>query len=114
MPDYSPIVVGSLSALAILAGHWFPWRRLLGRDLHRTEAYIYGVTSICAPVLAAFALAGEGWAARVLACAVLGAGLSTLASKALDAAIEREHRIKDLEDKLNYGRSEGLPADRDD
>ena len=109
--DATPVVVGSLSALAILAGHWFPWRRLLGRDLHRTEADTYGVTSICAPVLAAFALASEGWTARVLACAVLGACLSTLASKALDAAIERVHRIKDLEDRLSYGKSERVQDD---
>lgn len=83
---------------------------MLGRELHRTEAYIYGVTCIVGPTLPALSMAGQTWAGVVLACAVLGAGLSTLAAKAIDRAVEMRHRILDLEDRATYAIRE-LPDD---
>jgi hypothetical protein len=45
--DYSPIVdTAILCGLLIAALHWFPWRRLLGADLHRLLTYALGVSVI--------------------------------------------------------------------
>jgi hypothetical protein len=49
------------SALLIAVGHWFPWRALLHRDLHRVEAYIYGVLAVVGGiVLALFGATAPG------------------------------------------------------
>ena len=41
-----PVVAGcTLVALLLLVGHWFPWPRFLGREMHRLEAYVYGTGS---------------------------------------------------------------------
>jgi len=39
-------LAATFSALLIIGGHWFPWRALLHRDLHRLEAYIMGLLAI--------------------------------------------------------------------
>ncbi len=33
-------------ALILAIAHWMPWQQLLGRKLHRLEAYLIGTTAI--------------------------------------------------------------------
>ena len=98
-------IVGAASATLILVGHWFPWRKALGRDLHRIEAYAYGVGCIIGPTLFAYQLVGTAQATATLLVATFGAGIATLASKAIDAAIDHAHHVKDLEDRLAHVRT---------
>lgn len=98
------ILVGAGSALWILAGHWFPFRKGFRRDMHRTEAYVYGVLGIVGPTLLAYKLAGTKDAAAILVTATVSAGAATVASKTVDAAIEYSHELADLKDRLHYAK----------
>lgn len=41
------MVIGlALTVVLLLAGHWFPWFRFIGRKLPRLLAYTYGVAAI--------------------------------------------------------------------
>jgi hypothetical protein len=40
------IVCTVLPGVAMIAAHWFPWRRLLHRDLHNLERYAIGTSAI--------------------------------------------------------------------
>ena len=102
-------LVGAASATFILVGHWFPWRKAFGRDLHRVEAYAYGVACIILPAIVAYQLAGTAQATAILLVATFSAGLATLISKAIDAAIDHAHHVKDLEDRLAHVRT--IPSD---
>lgn len=69
------------------AAHWFPWRRLLGRDLHQLEAYAIGSGAIVGTA-AATIVQDEGGDrydhATMLLFAAGSAGIITLAAYALD------------------------------
>ena len=90
-----------LPFLAIWAGHWFPWRKLIGRDLSRPEAYIYGVTCIIGvPIV--ILIAYHLWFPVLLVSAgVVGAGAGTLSAYAIDTWAEMRHRNIDLEESLH-------------
>ena len=77
-------------ALLMVAGHYFPWRPLTGRDLHPNAARIYGVGVIGAtfsvlvfwlPDLTAL------WAIGLLWTCIASAGGATVAVWILDALI---------------------------
>ncbi len=86
-------------SLAMLAGHWFPWRKVLRRPLHRVEGYIYGVGWILLIPLAALTYAGLWDHAALLAGAAGGAGAATLLAYAVDRWTEAEHKVMDAQDK---------------
>lgn len=88
--------------LAMLAGHWFPWRKVLRRPLHAPECYIYGVLWILAVPLAALAYAGLWFYAALLGGSVAAAGAGTLLAYAVDRWTEAEHKVIDAEDKAAY------------
>lgn len=91
----------TLPFLAIWAGHWFPWRKLLGRDLRRPEAYAYGVICVVGMPLIIMALNGDWFPALLITASTLGAGIATLLAYGVDAWAEMRHRAKDLEDTLH-------------
>lgn len=89
-------------ALAMFAGHWFPWRKVLRRDLYPVESYIYGVAWILAVPLAALLYAGMWGYAALLAGAAASAGAATLGAYAVDHWTETEHKLLDAEDRVRY------------
>lgn len=76
-------------AATMAAAHWFPWRRILGRDLHRLEAYAIGTATIVGTATAAI-LHSDGDsndAAAMLVLAAGSAGAATAAAYAIDEIV---------------------------
>lgn len=40
------VICTALPAIAMIAAHWFPWRRVMHRDLHNLERYAIGTSVI--------------------------------------------------------------------
>lgn len=81
--------------LLISVMHWFPWRALLHRDLHRIEAYILGIVAILAPAISLLWTQGNtGAIAIILACSV-AAGVATIGAKAIDKIAEYRNELHD-------------------
>lgn len=91
-----------LAAALILAGHWFPWRLLIGRELHRLEAYAYGVGVFL--LVAGAGLASVGyWSALVIVGAVwLAEGLATVGAYAIDHWAKQRHALQDAKERAEY------------
>jgi hypothetical protein len=88
-------LAATFSALLIIGGHWFPWRALLHRDLHRIEAYILGIVAILAPAISLLWTQGNtGAIAIILACSV-AAGIATVGAKAIDKIAEYRNELHD-------------------
>jgi hypothetical protein len=90
-------------AMTMAAAHWFPWRRLLHRELRNTEAYAIGTVAIVGTAVVSIA-ASDGDSddhIRMLLLAALSAGIATLAA----------HHIDD--DVKVRAENAGLKAERD-
>ncbi len=88
----SPILITALiCALVQLVLHWFPWRMLLGSDLHRVAAYMLGVLGFALPLTALYWHVGmDGWMHIVaLWACVLSSGLAVLSGYGLDWVVSR-------------------------
>lgn len=83
-------VCAVLPGTAMAAAHWFPWRRLFGRQLHRLEAYGIGTAAIVGTAAAAMRNSdGDGKEhAGLLVTAAASAGVATVIAWAVDAFIE--------------------------
>ncbi|MGV1049178.1 MAG: hypothetical protein ACOYD4_11720 [Solirubrobacterales bacterium] len=88
-------IAAGFSALLIGVGHWFPWRAILHRDLHRTEAYIYGLLAILGPSFAVLWLHAEWFALALITACALAAGLTTVATKGLDKITAYRNELHD-------------------
>lgn len=92
----SEIALAALvSLLLICTLHWFPWRLLLHRELHRTEAYIMGMLAILAPAGVVLWLTGNVYALIVVGACVVAAGVTTIAAKAIDLAAAHRNELHD-------------------
>lgn len=84
-----------VSALLIAVTHWFPWRVLLHRELHRVEAYAAGLIAILLPGLTLLALWAEYMAMAVIIACTIAAGLTTLIAKSIDKVAEHRNELHD-------------------
>ena len=84
------------SALLIAGGHWFPWRSLLHRDLHRVEAYVYGVLAILVPVFVVLWMQADWYAIALIAACTLAAGLATVTAKGIDRIADWRNQLHDM------------------
>lgn len=85
--NFFPLLAGAtLTALLLLVGHWFPWQRWLGRELHRLESYVYGTSSIFLGFLLVRWLEGNLYTAWQLAIIITAAGTATFSAWIADAA----------------------------
>lgn len=99
--SYLVFIVAPLISVAVLvAEHYFPWRRVIGRELPRPAAYMMGVIAVAGPVVVFFPndpALGVLWL-----CIILG-GLAVIGCYLLDGYIdgrdERE-RANKLEAKF--------------
>jgi len=94
----------SVPVALMFAGHFFPWRRLLGAPLPRPLAYLYGVGVILGT--ATFIILAEQpdymGALRYLWIVAASAGAATLAAYGIDAALEAKHLRADIQDRKAY------------
>lgn len=77
-------------AAALLAAHWFPWRKAIKRDLHRLEAYTIGTSMIVGTAAAAMSSDGSPSGrehAKLLLTATMSAGFATVLAWWIDAFI---------------------------
>lgn len=88
-------IAAGFSALVIGVGHWFPWRQLLHRELHRLEAYVYGVLAIVVPVVVVLQRRGDVFTTRLLVACVLAAGAATLLGKLIDLIAAYRNELHD-------------------
>lgn len=96
-----------ISALVLLAGHWFPFRKLFRRELPRIPSYIYGVLAIITPAIVLWSARGEQRAAWELFWISVSAGVAVAGAYLLDHLIDwyalyradREARV--LHDKVD-------------
>lgn len=83
--DFQNIVAGcGLVWLLIWVGHWFPWARILGREMHRLEAYTYGTGGIYLGLLLICFLFQDFTAARWTAWVMISAGAATFSAWGID------------------------------
>lgn len=103
--QYAPIIdTVFLCGLLIASLHWFPWRRLLGADLHRLLTYSLGVSVILGVPTLLYLRYQPDAAGTVLAmfwAAGLAAGAATIGAWAVDMMIEAMHLRRDNEDARN-------------
>jgi drug/metabolite transporter (DMT)-like permease len=90
--------------LLIAVGHWFPWRAVLHRELHRVEAYVYGVTSILAPAFVVLALRDDWYAIYLVGACTVAAGATTITTKAIDRIVEWRNELHDMKARQNAER----------
>lgn len=94
-------LTGLISALALAAGHYFPWRLLIGRELPRIPSYIYGVLAIALPVSGYMLLAGQWHSALALWSSIGAGGMAVIGCYWLDGRLEkynaRREKIEHME-----------------
>jgi hypothetical protein len=93
-------------AATMAAAHWFPWRRVFHRELHRLEAYACGTTAIVgtAALTIAHSEGDRGDHSTMLLVAAASAGATTLLAYALDKFVQQRARLARLlaeQDVLN-------------
>ncbi len=89
-------LAAGFSALLIAGGHWFPWAALLHRDLHRVEAYTFGVLAILGPAFGVLAVAGDWYAVAVVGACAVAAGVTTVTTKAIDRVAAWRNEVHDM------------------
>lgn len=50
------VLCTALPGIAMAAAHWFPWRRVMRRELHNLERYAIGTTAIVGTAAVAIAV----------------------------------------------------------
>jgi len=91
----------TVAALLILAGHWFPWRKLSKTGLHPLGAYIFGVLCILTVPVIVMYLRGAAFYAQLLLATAFAAGLATAAAYGIDAIIELRHKYADEKERAD-------------
>lgn len=91
----------TVAALLILAGHWFPWRKLWKGGLHPLGAYIFGVICILTVPLIVLYLRGAAFYAQLLLASASAAGLATASAYGIDAIIELRHKYADEKERAD-------------
>ncbi len=93
------LIACCVPAAIILAGHWFPWPSVLGRQLSRLEAYAFGVATIYVVPLALFGyVTDQTQMMAIFLISATSAGVATLAAWGIDQLVERYHRLQDEKD----------------
>lgn len=82
-------VVGLVPGLLMLAGHYFPFSQLLGKQMPLLARYTVGVSGI----IAGFALVAPLWATLLLLMAAAGAGAATALAYLVDHHIALYRRV---------------------
>ena len=104
-----------LSALLIMAAHWFPWPMIFGRKLKRLEAYAAGTLAIFVPattaVFAGLSVLDSIDVLTLFWLALSGAGGATFAAWGIDSAVSSYHSMKDRIDRAELGNRNDYPTE---
>lgn len=98
--NLSIMVAVALAFAGELAAHYIPWARIVGRELHRVEAYIIGLSIIFVSYSVwAFATGNEAalWA---LLKVIVAAGLTVMGCYVLDYVLEQRDRANDNDEQV--------------
>ena len=77
--------------LVLGIAHWFPWKKILGHDLHRLEAYAIGTATIVGTAAVAIADSDEGNEhAKLLLLTAISAGVTTVLAWWIDEVLGRK------------------------
>ena len=85
----------------MLAGHWLPWRQLIGRSLPKLAAYSWGVGGI----LAGFALVAPRPYTLLLLVVAVCAGGATVAGMLTDSYIANKREVIQAKGTLHVAES---------
>jgi hypothetical protein len=96
------LVTVLVSALLLIAGHYFNWPALIGQPLGRIPSYIYGVTAISVPLCLYYWLSGSVESAIALACVVFGGGASVVVCHAVDDWLLTKRRLREAEERERH------------
>jgi len=88
------LMMALLSCVAQLAAHYLPWRRLLGRQLRRTEAYTIGVVLMLAPFSVWLGLQGLWRVLLALWIVIAACGAVVIGAYGLDHYLETVQRLQ--------------------
>ncbi len=77
--------VFTVTALALAFGHYFPWIDLLGKELSRPGAYIYGTLSVFVPPAALSLCKSVENETLIFAASIVVGGIADLACYAFDS-----------------------------
>lgn len=89
----------AVPALSLFAAHFFPWRRVLARDLHPLEAYAIGTAAIVGTANVAIALSDSERSddhVMMLNLATGSAGVVTIAAHLIDAILSLRGEVARL------------------
>lgn len=100
------IAAATVPGIAMIAAHYLPWRKAIGRQLHRLEAYAIGTAAIVGTAVGLLEIADREEvdieprsAAEIVILSAASAGVATLTAWTLDASIEQRHRRLDEESR---------------
>lgn len=100
------IAAATIPGVTMIAAHYLPWRKAIGRQLHRLEAYFIGTTAIVGTAASLLEIADRErmdvtprTAAEILILSAASAGAATVTAWTLDASIEQRHRRLDEESR---------------
>jgi hypothetical protein len=94
------LITGLISALALIGGHYFPWRLLIGRKLPRIPSYIYGVLSIALPASGYMLLSGQWCSALALWSSIAAGGMAVIGCYWLDGKLEEFNRRREEVERM--------------
>lgn len=95
------LLAALVSALLLLAGHWFNWRLVFGGLMPRLWAYIYGVLAIMLPLLGLLAVWRE-WRAMAAATVIsVASGSAVVLAYLVDAALLRTVERREEQERRN-------------
>jgi len=93
------VIACIITVLALLTEHWFPWRLLLRRDLHRVAAYVLGVLALALPLTALF------WSERryvvALWAVIVSGGSAVMLAHFVDWLLTRIRRAEELKELID-------------
>lgn len=92
------IITASISGLCQLAMHYFPWARVLKKELPRVAAYTLGVLAIMVPV--SFLGSARALGLLDLWITVIVSGLCVFIAYLVDAALDGDDRAELLKSVL--------------
>lgn len=105
MNPLAPVIAVALPVALVIAEHYAPWQRWIGRPLPQFAAYVLGSLSVFVPATIA-ALVGATSTVTVLAIfwgALLCAGAAVGVMRWIDYQNERVNRLHDQMDRQFYG-----------
>ena len=105
MNPLAPVIAIALPVALVIAEHYAPWQRWIGRPLPQFAAYVLGSLSVFIPAsIAALFVPATPLAVLVLFWgALLSAGLAVGIMRWIDYQNEKVNRLHDQMDRQYYG-----------